>query len=308
MKKKAFAIIVSLVVLLGAGLAVYASVNKDSGANSSRGGSPTKTVDDRKVKEKQAKKNKAANQKKAVAQKKKAVVKKSKKHSAQKKNNAKKTKRKTKKQKKSKSATRTKKTNKAVTRNSSARRHFRKGTTHKVRKNAPKQSQKQSQKRTNRNTNGTTTVNRKGHSKSNPSNKAKHHSQANKKANTTKPKQVQNGVKISIYGPIKEGNKAFVYKDNVAVHSGETVITVLKRDLDRRKMSLSYSGSGSTVYVKGINNLFEFDRGPESGWLYKVNGKFPGFSCGSYKVKSGDAIEWLYTENLGNDRGTKVKG
>ena len=292
MKKKVFAIIVSLAIVLGAGFAVYASVNKDSGSSSGRVENPTKTVDDRKVKEKQAKKNKA------VAQKKKAVVKKSKK------NNDKKIKVKTKNQKKSKSTIRTKKSNQVVDRNSSAKRPFRKGATHKVRKNALKKSQK----RTNHNLNGTTTVNRKGHSKSSTSNKVKRHSQANHKASTTKPKQVKNGVKISIYGPVKEGNKAFVYKDNVAVHSGETVITVLKRDLDRRKMSLSYSGSGDSIYVKGINNLFEYDRGSQSGWLYKVKGTFPGRSCGSYKVKNGDVIEWLYTENLGNDRGTKVKG
>ncbi len=73
-------------------------------------------------------------------------------------------------------------------------------------------------------------------------------------------------------------------------------------------MALSYKGVASTVYVRGINNLFEFDKGSKSGWLYEVNGKFPDRSCGTYAVKPGDVINWKYTEDLGNDRGAPQLG
>ena len=31
----------------------------------------------------------------------------------------------------------------------------------------------------------------------------------------------------------------------------------------------------NSYYVEGIGNLYEFDCGSESGWMYKVNGWFP---------------------------------
>jgi hypothetical protein len=80
------------------------------------------------------------------------------------------------------------------------------------------------------------------------------------------------------------------------------VLAVLKRLTGQQGMPLSYRGIGASAYVKGINGLFEFDKGPQSGWLYRVNGVFSNQSCGVYHVKSGDVIDWLYTEDLGHDR------
>ena len=109
-------------------------------------------------------------------------------------------------------------------------------------------------------------------------------------------------VTVSVYGPMTEGNQLIVNHDSVAMNDGETVIDILKRDMSSHGMALSYKGTGSAVYVKGINGLFEFDKGSQSGWIYQVNGTFPSYSCGSYTVKSGDVINWMYTESLGNDR------
>ncbi len=38
----------------------------------------------------------------------------------------------------------------------------------------------------------------------------------------------------------------------------------------------------NSYYVEGIGNLYEFDCGKESGWMYKVNGRFPNYGCSSY--------------------------
>ena len=54
-------------------------------------------------------------------------------------------------------------------------------------------------------------------------------------------------------------------------------------------------------YVDGINNLFEFDGGRWSGWMYCVNKWYPNYGCGIYYVKPGDVIEWNYTCDLGLD-------
>lgn len=119
---------------------------------------------------------------------------------------------------------------------------------------------------------------------------------------TPAPQPVIKTVSVNVYGPISEGNPRWLNADQVEIKDGDMVIDVLKRDLQSRGMALSYRGTGGGVYVKGINGLFEFDKGPLSGWLYRVNGVFPNYSCGSYPVKSGDVIDWLYTEDLGHDR------
>lgn len=89
----------------------------------------------------------------------------------------------------------------------------------------------------------------------------------------------------------------------VAIKQGDTVYDVLLRATQQHGIQMEKRGTGALLYVEGINNLYEFDRGPESGWMYRVNGVFPNKSAGVYDVKSGDRIEWLYTRDLGRDVG-----
>ena len=63
--------------------------------------------------------------------------------------------------------------------------------------------------------------------------------------------------------------------------------------------SPTYSGA----YIRGIGNLYEFDCGSGSGWMYKVNGWFPNYGISNYKVKSGDVIGIVYTCDIGKDVG-----
>ena len=48
------------------------------------------------------------------------------------------------------------------------------------------------------------------------------------------------------------------------------------------------------VYVASINNLAQTNVGPNSGWMYWVNGKAPNYTCGRYIVTDGDVIQWKY--------------
>ena len=87
---------------------------------------------------------------------------------------------------------------------------------------------------------------------------------------------------------------------------GETVFDVLKRICDARGIQIEYSYTPmyGSYYVEGINNLYEFDCGQQSGWMYKVNGWFPNYGCSSYKLEAGDTIVWAYTcKGLGTDVG-----
>ena len=82
---------------------------------------------------------------------------------------------------------------------------------------------------------------------------------------------------------------------------GETVFDLLCRIRDTYKLQMEYTGSNGGQYIQGINNLYEFDGGRWSGWMYCVNSWYPNYGCGQYKVKAGDVIEWNYTCDLGLD-------
>lgn len=102
--------------------------------------------------------------------------------------------------------------------------------------------------------------------------------------------------------------KADILKNcKVPFKDGDTVYTVLKNACKNKKIQFEYSGSGDSLYIEGIDYLYEFDCGDLSGWEYSVNGKFPSIGCNAYKLKNGDKIKWLYTCDLGADIGNKYK-
>lgn len=89
----------------------------------------------------------------------------------------------------------------------------------------------------------------------------------------------------------------------VDIGDSKTVLDVLKKATRSQKLQMEYTGNGATAYVQGIDNLYEFDKGSGSGWMYSVNGKFPNRSAGIWPLSPGDDIRWLYTEDLGKDLG-----
>ncbi|MEG0894906.1 MAG: DUF4430 domain-containing protein [Oscillospiraceae bacterium] len=88
----------------------------------------------------------------------------------------------------------------------------------------------------------------------------------------------------------------------VEIKEGDTVFNVLTRVCEKYKIHMEYSGgTNSGCYVEGINNLYEFDGGRWSGWMYCVNDWYPNYGCGVYFLKPGEVIEWNYTCDLGCD-------
>ncbi len=89
----------------------------------------------------------------------------------------------------------------------------------------------------------------------------------------------------------------------VTFYEGESVFDILLRETKNNKIHMEYSWTpmyGST-YIEGINNLYEFDCGDLSGWMYCVNSWYPNYGCSRYQVQAGDVIEWNYTCDLGRD-------
>ncbi|MPN09032.1 hypothetical protein SDC9_156320 [bioreactor metagenome] len=91
----------------------------------------------------------------------------------------------------------------------------------------------------------------------------------------------------------------------VAFYEGESVFDVLLREMQDNKIHMEFVMTPiyNSNYIAGINNLYEFDCGELSGWMYRVNKWFPNYGCSRYMLKDGDVIEWIYTCDLGRDIG-----
>lgn len=89
---------------------------------------------------------------------------------------------------------------------------------------------------------------------------------------------------------------------------GESVFDVLKRVCRENKIHMEFSETPvyQSAYIEDIGNLYEFDCGEGSGWMYRVNGEFPNYGCSRYTLADGDTVEWVYTCDFGADVGGRV--
>lgn len=91
----------------------------------------------------------------------------------------------------------------------------------------------------------------------------------------------------------------------VTFYEGESVFNVLQRTCKQLKIHMEFENTPiyNSAYIEGIHNLYEFDVGELSGWMYKVNEWFPNYGCSRYQLKAGDIVNWVYTCDLGYDVG-----
>lgn len=107
-------------------------------------------------------------------------------------------------------------------------------------------------------------------------------------------------------------NEQYVPSDGVILEETEyvlrpkdTVFDVLLRTVRHNQIQMEYQGMDenvyNSVYIQGINHLYEFSCGPLSGWVYEVNGTFPDYGVSRYVLEDGDKIIFHYTCDLGRD-------
>ncbi len=92
----------------------------------------------------------------------------------------------------------------------------------------------------------------------------------------------------------------------VGFNDGESAFEIMRRLCDDRGIPLSYSYTlvFGGYYIEGINGLHVHEAEASSGWLYRVNGWFPNYSCGRYKVNDGDIISFVFScDGWGKDVG-----
>ena len=113
---------------------------------------------------------------------------------------------------------------------------------------------------------------------------------------------------------LSEGKAALVPEDGmllpvteVEFTGGNSIFDVFRQTLKNQKIHFEYVDASAydSVYIEGIGNLYEFDCGPQSGWMYSVNGTYPGLGCSGYTLADGDVIVFSYTLDLGADLGAE---
>lgn len=90
-------------------------------------------------------------------------------------------------------------------------------------------------------------------------------------------------------------NKVIVAPTKVVIKKGETFLDVTLQILKEKGIQYSVKGSGAMAYVVGMDNLYEFDKGPKSGWIALKNGEKIKQSAGITSIQAGDAVKWAYT-------------
>ena len=102
---------------------------------------------------------------------------------------------------------------------------------------------------------------------------------------------------------LKEEKRQLVPSDGVIFAAqtvefseGESVFDVILREMKKNKIHFEFVKTPlyDSAYIEGIGNLYEFDCGRHSGWMYKVNGENPTYGCSNYMLKNGDKIEFYY--------------
>lgn len=96
----------------------------------------------------------------------------------------------------------------------------------------------------------------------------------------------------------------------VIFYEGESVFDLLQRVCRENQIQLesSFTPMYNSIYVEGIGNLYEFDCGSLSGWMYRVDGWYPNYGCSLYTLQEGQTVEWRYTCDLGRDIGDVYLG
>ncbi len=91
--------------------------------------------------------------------------------------------------------------------------------------------------------------------------------------------------------------------------SGATVFEVFRQVLDQ--WGYTYSAKGS--YVQSVTDtngitLAEQDSGPNSGWIYRVNGALPGVYMNGFSLEDGDEVIVTFTKDYTKEAGLNPGG
>ena len=122
-------------------------------------------------------------------------------------------------------------------------------------------------------------------------------------------------VTVRVMVPPADRSKSYTYKHDsrsytnlltttskVTVAAGSSVCDAFITILDQNGIDYVEQDNG---YFPTIGGWSEYDRGPNSGWMYRVNGSVPSVALRDYELTGNATVVWYYTDDFSNDYGSE---
>ena len=100
--------------------------------------------------------------------------------------------------------------------------------------------------------------------------------------------------------PLVPADGVLLPETQVTFSAGESAFDVLQRVCRDNKLHMesSFTLLYNSAYIEGIGNLYEFDAGSLSGWMYAVNDWFPNYGCSRYQLNHCARLSWTGGRSL----------
>lgn len=112
------------------------------------------------------------------------------------------------------------------------------------------------------------------------------------------------GIIFTITGP--SGKDVILPETDLAISPGDTVLDASIKAFQQFNIPFEIAGFGKDAYILSIANITQYQDGPQSRWLYNVDGEYPAMSPAEYPLKADSRLEWIYTTDGGKDIGAPL--
>ena len=111
---------------------------------------------------------------------------------------------------------------------------------------------------------------------------------------------------ISVAVSIEPGSGSAWYSGSVRVAKGATVEQALETAAAQAGLILNIKDGYLRAVIRSGVTLGQYDEGPNSGWLYKVNGKAPNVGIADYPLNGGETVTVYYTADYTKESGLDI--
>ena len=111
---------------------------------------------------------------------------------------------------------------------------------------------------------------------------------------------------ISVAVSIEPGSGSAWYSGSVRVAEDATAEQAIRSAADSAGLSLDIKDGYLRAITRNGETLGQYNEGPNSGWLYKVNGKAPNVGIADYQLKGGETVTVYYTADYTKESGLDI--
>lgn len=111
---------------------------------------------------------------------------------------------------------------------------------------------------------------------------------------------------ISVAVSIEPADGSAWYSGSIRVAKGVTVEQALETAAAQAGLILNIKDGYLRAVIRSGVTLGQYDEGPNSGWLYKVNGKAPNVGIADYPLNGGETVTIYYTADYTKESGLDI--